>query len=111
MALAALLPCQWSYGEIGKRLAACGAPADPVYADWIALFSGDGYDDLVRASTGLLDSWAGVADQAAAEAAFDASDRVRAGLLGDGLHPGRQRRRRLGPRRCAKGGSARTLAS
>ena len=37
------------------------------------MFSGDGYDDLVRASTGLLDSWTGVADQAAAEAAFDAA--------------------------------------
>ena len=71
VALAALLPCQWSYGEIGQRLAAGGAPGDPVYADWIAMFSGDGYDDLVRASTGLLDSWTGVADQAAAEAAFD----------------------------------------
>jgi len=33
VALAALLPCQWSYGEIGKRLAAGGVPGDPVYAD------------------------------------------------------------------------------
>ena len=48
-----------------------GAPADPVYADWIGMFSGDGYDDLVRASTALLDSCAAAADQAAAEAAFD----------------------------------------
>lgn len=73
VALAALLPCQWSYGEIGQRLAAGGAPPDPVYADWIAMFADDGYDDLVRASTGLLDSCAADADQRAAEAAFDAA--------------------------------------
>jgi thiaminase (transcriptional activator TenA) len=71
VALAALLPCQWSYGEIGRRLAADGAPDDPVYADWIAMFSGDGYDELVRASTGLLDSVAATADPAATAAAFD----------------------------------------
>ena len=71
VALAALLPCQWSYGEIGQRLAAGGPPADPVYADWIAMFSGDGYDELVRASTSLLDSVAVTADPAATAAAFD----------------------------------------
>jgi thiaminase (transcriptional activator TenA) len=74
VSLAALLPCQWSYGEIGQRLAARGRPADPVYADWIAMFSGDGYDELVQASTSLLDSRAGTADAAGAaaiEAAFD----------------------------------------
>ena len=71
VALAALLPCQWSYGEIGQRLAAGRVPDDPVYADWIAMFSGDGYDGLVRASTGLLDSWAHDASPAATAAAFD----------------------------------------
>jgi len=71
VSLAALLPCQWSYGEIGRRLAAAGRPADPVYADWIAMFSGDGYDELVLASTSLLDSCAEATDPAATEAAFD----------------------------------------
>jgi thiaminase (transcriptional activator TenA) len=71
VALAALLPCQWSYGEIGRRLAAGGVPDDPVYADWIAMFSGDGYDDLVRATTGLLDSYARDASPMATAAAFD----------------------------------------
>jgi thiaminase (transcriptional activator TenA) len=71
VALAALLPCQWSYGEIGQRLAAGGVPDDLVYADWIAMFSGNGYDDLVRASTGLLDSCAQDASPAATAAAFD----------------------------------------
>jgi len=36
VALAALLPCQWSYGEIGQRLAAGDVPDDLVFADWIA---------------------------------------------------------------------------
>jgi thiaminase/transcriptional activator TenA len=74
VALAALLPCQWSYGEIGRHLAR-SLPADPVYRDWIALFSGDGYDDLVVASTDLLDSSCTVADQAATSDAFDRSVR------------------------------------
>ena len=71
-ALAALLPCQWSYGEIGQRLVQA-PPADPVYADWIALFAGDGYDDLVTASTGLLDRCCTPADQPRTADAFDRS--------------------------------------
>jgi thiaminase (transcriptional activator TenA) len=70
VALAALLPCQWSYGEIGQRLAAGSVPGDPVYADWIAMFSGR-TNGLVRASTGLLDSCAHNASPAATAAAFD----------------------------------------
>jgi len=72
VALAALLPCQWSYGEIGQRLVA-DTPGDPVYADWIGMFSGDGYDEFVRASTRLLDAWCGDADREACGAAFDES--------------------------------------
>jgi thiaminase (transcriptional activator TenA) len=72
VALAALLPCQWSYGEIGQRLVA-DAPGDPVYADWIAMFAGDGYDELVHASTRLLDAWCSDSDREACGAAFDSS--------------------------------------
>lgn len=72
VALAALLPCQWSYGEIGRHLAR-SLPADPVYRDWISLFAGDGYDELVVASTDLLDVSCGVADQARTADAFDRS--------------------------------------
>ena len=54
VALAALLPCQWSYGEIGRHLAR-SLPADPVYRDWISMFSGDGYDDLGWRPPQLLD--------------------------------------------------------
>ena len=74
VALAALLPCQWSYGEIGQRLVQA-PPADPVYADWITLFAGDGYDDLVTASTGLLDRSCTAADQPRTADAFDRSTR------------------------------------
>lgn len=56
--LAAVLPCQWSYGELATPLAAA-LPADPVYAEWISMFAGEGYDELVQASTGLLDQHAG----------------------------------------------------
>ena len=75
--LAAVLPCQWSYGEIAAGLVAA-PPADPVYADWISLFAGDGYDELVQASTALLDRHADPGDEvrmAALAAAFDRSTR------------------------------------
>jgi thiaminase/transcriptional activator TenA len=74
VALAALLPCQWSYGEIGRHLAR-SLPDDPVYRDWISMFSGDGYDDLVVASTGLLDAACTPRDQASTSDAFDRSTR------------------------------------
>ena len=74
VALAALLPCQWSYGEIGRHLAR-SMPADPVCRDWVSLFAGDGYDELVVASTDLLDACATPADQAATADAFDRSVR------------------------------------
>ena len=59
--LAALLPCQWSYGEIAQPLMAA-PPADPVYADWIRMFGNAGYDALVAETTGLLDRLADPAD-------------------------------------------------
>ena len=95
--LAAVLPCQWSYGEIATRLAGA-MPADPVCADWISMFAGDGYDELVRASTALLDRHTDVAD----EALMTSPGRgvrplhpLRAGLLGHGPGwPGVTSRRR-----------------
>jgi thiaminase/transcriptional activator TenA len=74
VALAALLPCQWSYGEIGRRLMT-SLPDDPVYADWIALFAGEGYDELVIASTELLDRYCREEDQPRTADAFDRSTR------------------------------------
>ena len=59
--LTAVLPCQWSYGELARRLIA-NPPADPVYADWIGLFGSDEYDGLVEQSTARLDRMADVDD-------------------------------------------------
>jgi thiaminase (transcriptional activator TenA) len=59
--LAALLPCQWSYGEIAQPLMAA-PPDDPVYADWISMFGNADYDALVAETTGLLDRLADPAD-------------------------------------------------
>jgi thiaminase/transcriptional activator TenA len=52
--LTAVLPCQWSYGELAGRLMAA-PPADQMYADWIALFGNADYGGLVQETTGLLD--------------------------------------------------------
>jgi thiaminase (transcriptional activator TenA) len=51
--LTAVLPCQWSYGELAGPLMAA-LPADEIYADWISMFGNASYDDLVRETTGLL---------------------------------------------------------
>jgi thiaminase/transcriptional activator TenA len=59
--LAALLPCQWSYGEIAGPLMTA-PPDDPVYADWICMFGNAEYDALVAETTGLLDRLADPAD-------------------------------------------------
>jgi thiaminase (transcriptional activator TenA) len=59
--MTAVLPCQWSYGELAMHLAA-HVPEDPVYADWIAMFANDEYDQLIAESTGLLDRLAAGAD-------------------------------------------------
>jgi thiaminase/transcriptional activator TenA len=52
--LTAVLPCQWSYGELARPLTA-NPPGDPIYADWIAMFGNDAYDGLVAETTALLD--------------------------------------------------------
>ena len=61
--LTAVLPCQWSYGELAAPLMA-QRPADPIYADWIGLFGNLEYDSLVRRTTGLLDRLADPDDDA-----------------------------------------------
>src|SRR6266699_1658015 len=56
--LGAVLPCQWSYGELASPLMS-SLPADPIYADWIAMFGNTGYGSLVDETTSLLDRLAG----------------------------------------------------
>lgn len=52
--LTAVLPCQWSYGELARPLTE-HPPADPIYADWISLFGNEDYEGLVAQTTTLLD--------------------------------------------------------
>ena len=62
--LTAVLPCQWSYGELAGPLMS-SLPADPVYADWVSMFGSAGYAALVAETTGLLDRLADPGDDAA----------------------------------------------
>jgi thiaminase/transcriptional activator TenA len=62
--LTAVLPCQWSYGELATPLMAA-LPDDPVYADWVSMFGNGSYSALVAETTGLLDRLADPADDAA----------------------------------------------
>lgn len=78
--LTAVLPCQWSYGELA-RSATAHRPDDPIYADWIDLFGNDGYDGLVADTTALLDRLVDPADErrmAALSRIFDRSTRYEA---------------------------------
>jgi thiaminase/transcriptional activator TenA len=52
--LTALLPCQWSYGELARPLME-QTPEDPIYADWIGMFGNAEYEVIVAESTALLD--------------------------------------------------------
>ncbi len=47
--MAALLPCQWGYWEIGRDLAHAGLPSNqPLYAEWIEMYSGSEYQELAE---------------------------------------------------------------
>lgn len=47
--MAALLPCQWGYWEIGQHLAGRGLPThQPLYAEWIEMYSGPEYAELAQ---------------------------------------------------------------
>jgi thiaminase/transcriptional activator TenA len=62
--LAAVLPCTWSYGAIGRELRA-GAADHPVYRPWLSFFGDDEYDAVVQRMRRDLDELAarGSADQ------------------------------------------------
>lgn len=46
--MAAIVPCTWSYGEIGAALVAEGLVHDhPVYAEWVRFFGLPAYDEIV----------------------------------------------------------------
>lgn len=71
--VAALLPCMWSYAEIGERLAAAGAPDHPGYAAWIATYADPGFAELAGWCRAVTDAVATPAAAGAMHAAFRAS--------------------------------------
>ncbi len=76
---AALLPCMWGYCEIGLRLAQQGKPANqPLYAEWIDMYSSPEFQALAQWLRGLVDrlaETAGAEDRARMEAAYVTSTR------------------------------------
>jgi thiaminase/transcriptional activator TenA len=56
--LAAVLPCTWSYGVIGRQLAPDAAD-HPVYAEWIGFFAGEAYGAVVERMRRDVDDLAG----------------------------------------------------
>jgi len=55
---AALLPCMWSFSEIGQRLSAQPAPGDIRYARWIAMYSSKEFAELAEWCRKVLDNLA-----------------------------------------------------
>ena len=61
----ALLPCMWGYCEIGLKLAQRGKPVQqPLYAEWIDMYSSAEFQSLAGWLRGLVDR---LAQQASAE--------------------------------------------
>lgn len=54
--VAALLPCAWSYWEIGRELAAVPGAADhPLYGEWIRMYSSEEFAQTAKWCIELLD--------------------------------------------------------
>jgi len=72
--VAALLPCMWSYSELGQRLAAGARPADERYARWIDMYADDEFARLA--------GWCReVCDETAAGAGDQTRERMRDAFL------------------------------
>lgn len=77
--VAALLPCMWSYSELGERLAADRSDPAGRYAQWIEMYSGEEFARLA--------GWCReVCDEAGAEASPEARDRMRDAFLVSSRH-------------------------
>ena len=72
--LAALLPCMWGYSTLGRLLAA-DPPTEPRYARWVGTYADPGFAALAGRCAAMLDEAhaAGLVDEPAATAAFDAA--------------------------------------
>jgi thiaminase/transcriptional activator TenA len=53
--VAAVLPCYWIYGEVGKRLYKGRPRAPKIYRQWIELYASEGFWRPVREQIRLLD--------------------------------------------------------
>lgn len=75
--LAAVLPCYWIYREVGRRLAD-SLPDNPICAEWISVYAGEMYGDLVEVQLDLADRIGphlGIAERERAQSAFQLSSR------------------------------------
>lgn len=52
--LGAIMPCYWIYNEVGKHLAKSGSPNE-LYQRWIETYSGDEFEEIVRAVLQVAD--------------------------------------------------------
>ena len=74
--VAALLPCQWGYGEIGQTLARRGKPvAVPFYGQWIDMYASPEFAALAGWLRELLDALNGTASEERLAEIFCASAR------------------------------------
>jgi thiaminase (transcriptional activator TenA) len=77
--VAALLPCMWSYSELGQGLAQISRSTDARYVRWIEMYSGE---DFAR-----LAGWCReVCDEAAASAGCETRGRMREAFLDSSRH-------------------------
>jgi thiaminase (transcriptional activator TenA) len=74
--VAALLPCQWGYCEIGQMLARRGKPAHvPFYGQWIDMYASPEFAALAAWIRDLLDTYDGAVDEKRLTDTFCASAR------------------------------------
>lgn len=53
--VAAILPCYWIYGEVGKRLFEARPKTPRIYREWIELYASDDYWRCVNEQIALMD--------------------------------------------------------
>lgn len=56
--IAAVLPCQLGYWEIGTHLAAKGEPSQPLYKEWILMYSSQEFGTLAQGLCDLINTLA-----------------------------------------------------
>lgn len=61
--MAAILPCTWSYGDIGTRLT-CEVREHPVYAEWVRFFGSPAYAAIVATMRADFEVLAAEVDEA-----------------------------------------------